>query len=53
MERGFSVVLREKTGKALRNAGETKPGEKLIIRPLSGIIIANVETAELAAVEEE
>ncbi|GHV79513.1 exodeoxyribonuclease 7 large subunit [Spirochaetia bacterium] len=46
LERGFSVVLREKTGKVLRAAGETKPGEKLIIRPLSGIITANVETAD-------
>jgi exodeoxyribonuclease VII large subunit len=46
LERGFSVVLREKTGKVLRNAGETKPGERLIIHPLSGSITANVETAE-------
>ncbi|GHV73553.1 exodeoxyribonuclease 7 large subunit [Spirochaetia bacterium] len=52
LERGFSVVLREKTGKVLRAAGETKPGEKLIIRPLSGIITANVETAD-AALEDD
>jgi exodeoxyribonuclease VII large subunit len=42
LERGFSVVFREKTGKALRNAGEAKPGERLIIRPLEGIITAQV-----------
>ena len=54
LERGFSVVLREKTGKVLRSAGETKPGERLIIHPLGGIITANVETAVVpaAAVEE-
>jgi exodeoxyribonuclease VII large subunit len=44
LERGFSVVLREKTGKVLRAAGETKPGERLIIHPLEGIITVNVET---------
>ncbi|GHV77681.1 exodeoxyribonuclease 7 large subunit [Spirochaetia bacterium] len=43
LERGFSVVLREATGKVLRAAGETKSGERLIIRPLSGIITAVVE----------
>jgi exodeoxyribonuclease VII large subunit len=42
LERGFSVVLREKTGKVLRSAGETKSGERLIIRPLEGIITAQV-----------
>jgi exodeoxyribonuclease VII large subunit len=42
LERGFSVVLREKTGKVLRAAGETKPGERLIIRPLEGTITAQV-----------
>jgi exodeoxyribonuclease VII large subunit len=53
LERGFSVVLREATGKVLRSAGETRGGERLIIRPLSGIITAEVETAELAVVEEK
>lgn len=48
LERGFSVVLHEATGKVLRDAGETKRGERLIIRPLSGIITANVDTVEAA-----
>jgi exodeoxyribonuclease VII large subunit len=45
LERGFSVVLHKKTGKALRRAGEAKPGDILVIRPLEGIITAKTETA--------
>jgi exodeoxyribonuclease VII large subunit len=52
LERGFSVVLREKTGKVLRHAGETKPGERLIIRPVEGIITANTETVEVPVLED-
>jgi exodeoxyribonuclease VII large subunit len=52
LERGFSVVLREKTGQVLRRAGETKPGERLIIRPLEGIITANTETVDVPVLED-
>ncbi|WP_010258407.1 exodeoxyribonuclease VII large subunit [Treponema primitia] len=52
LERGFSVVLREKTGKVLRHAGETKSGERLIIRPLEGIITATTETVEVPVLED-
>jgi exodeoxyribonuclease VII large subunit len=52
LERGFSVVLREKTGKVLRHAGETKPGERLIIRPMEGIVTANTETVEIPVLED-
>jgi exodeoxyribonuclease VII large subunit len=44
LERGFSVVINEKTGKTLRHAGEIKPGERLVIHPLKGIISALAET---------
>jgi exodeoxyribonuclease VII large subunit len=43
LERGFSVVIREETGKTLRHAGETKPGDRLIIRPFGGVITARTE----------
>jgi exodeoxyribonuclease VII large subunit len=47
LERGFSVVIREKTGQVLRRAGETGPGDTLIIRPLQGLITVKTEgTAE-------
>ncbi|MDR2101986.1 MAG: exodeoxyribonuclease VII large subunit [Treponema sp.] len=44
LERGFSVVIHEKTGKVLRRAGETKTGDTLIIRPLRGTITVKTET---------
>jgi exodeoxyribonuclease VII large subunit len=46
LERGFSVVmpLRDgKTGPVIRRAAEIKPGEKLVIRPLEGLITALAE----------
>jgi exodeoxyribonuclease VII large subunit len=43
LERGFSVTLNEKTGKVVRRAEEVKPGDRLSIRPLEGIIAAVVE----------
>jgi exodeoxyribonuclease VII large subunit len=52
LERGFSVVINERTGKTLRHAGETKPGERLIIQPLKGAIAALVEKVEEPLVEE-
>jgi exodeoxyribonuclease VII large subunit len=44
LERGFSVVIHEKTGRVVRRAGETRPGDTLVIRPLEGIITAKTET---------
>jgi exodeoxyribonuclease VII large subunit len=49
LERGFSVVmpLRDgKTGPAIRRAEDIKPGDRLVIRPLEGIITALAERAE-------
>jgi exodeoxyribonuclease VII large subunit len=40
LERGFSVVIREKGGKTLRRASEVKPGDRLIIRPLEGLVVS-------------
>jgi exodeoxyribonuclease VII large subunit len=53
LERGFSVVINERTGKTLRHAGETKPGERLVIHPLEGVIAALVERVEEPLVEEQ
>jgi exodeoxyribonuclease VII large subunit len=53
LERGFSVVINERTGKTLRHAGETKPGERLVIQPLQGTIAALVEKVEESLVEEQ
>ncbi|MDR1247976.1 MAG: exodeoxyribonuclease VII large subunit [Treponema sp.] len=46
LERGFSVVINEKTGKTLRHVRETQPGDRLVIRPLEGAIAALVERVE-------
>jgi exodeoxyribonuclease VII large subunit len=49
LERGFSVVmpLRDgRTGPAIRRAGDIKPGERLVIRPLEGLITALAEKTE-------
>ena len=46
LERGFSVVMplrNGKTGPALRRAGDVKPGERLVIRPLEGFVTALTE----------
>jgi exodeoxyribonuclease VII large subunit len=45
MEKGFSVVTDSK-GKIVRNAANVKKGDKLLIRPLKGIIHAEVESKE-------
>jgi exodeoxyribonuclease VII large subunit len=45
LERGFSVVMplrNGKTGPAIRRADDVKPGDCLVIRPLEGIITAQV-----------
>jgi exodeoxyribonuclease VII large subunit len=43
MERGFSVVVNERTGKVIRNAHDAECGDSLHIRPLSGSITALAE----------
>jgi exodeoxyribonuclease VII large subunit len=43
LERGFSLVINERTGKALRRAGELIKGDRLIIRPREGMIKAITE----------
>jgi exodeoxyribonuclease VII large subunit len=47
LERGFSVVIHEKSGRTLRNAKNIQPGDSLIIRPLSGLIKARTESVLL------
>ncbi|MDR0389724.1 MAG: exodeoxyribonuclease VII large subunit [Spirochaetaceae bacterium] len=46
MERGFSVVVREKDGTVLKDSGGIAEGERLLIRPLKGMVKARVESAE-------
>jgi exodeoxyribonuclease VII large subunit len=43
LERGFSVVTSEKTGKVLHRSGDITEGETLVIRPLEGTIVAKAE----------
>ncbi|MDR2517707.1 MAG: exodeoxyribonuclease VII large subunit [Spirochaetaceae bacterium] len=47
LERGFSLVIHEKTGKVVRSAGEVAPGDMLEIFPLVGRIRAR--TGEIEA----
>jgi exodeoxyribonuclease VII large subunit len=47
LERGFSVVIREASGKPVRSAGELTLGDRLIIRPLEGIITAQTEGLQI------
>jgi exodeoxyribonuclease VII large subunit len=49
LERGFSVVINEETGAILRRAEDTKPGDRLTIRPLHGLIAARTENTLPAA----
>jgi exodeoxyribonuclease VII large subunit len=44
LERGFSVVIHGDSGVVLRNTAGIKPGDPLIIRPLSGVINARAES---------
>ncbi|MCL2879575.1 MAG: exodeoxyribonuclease VII large subunit [Treponema sp.] len=46
MERGFSVVVNERTGKVIRGAQEASCGDRLNIRPLAGTISAITEKTE-------
>ncbi|MDR2375540.1 MAG: exodeoxyribonuclease VII large subunit [Treponema sp.] len=43
LERGFSVTLNCRTGKVVRRAAEVRPGDRLSIRPLEGLIAAVAE----------
>jgi exodeoxyribonuclease VII large subunit len=43
LERGFSVVTAEKTGKVIRRASELKNGDRLVIRPMEGMFTAVTE----------
>jgi exodeoxyribonuclease VII large subunit len=49
LERGFSVVINEETGKILRLPEDTRPGDRLCIRPLRGIVTARTEKVLPAA----
>ncbi|MDR2701993.1 MAG: exodeoxyribonuclease VII large subunit [Spirochaetaceae bacterium] len=46
LERGFSVVFNESSGKILRRGRDAKPGDKLSIRPLEGLVRAVTEQVE-------
>jgi exodeoxyribonuclease VII large subunit len=43
LERGFSGVVNERSGKILRRGIDAKPGDKLSIRPLEGLVKALTE----------
>lgn len=43
LDRGYSMVTSAETGKVIRGPDETKAGEKIIIRPARGKIVATVE----------
>jgi exodeoxyribonuclease VII large subunit len=42
LDRGYSVVFHEKTGKVLRNAADARRGDRLTIRPREGTVQAVV-----------
>jgi len=46
LERGFSVVFNETSGKILRRGKDAKPGDRLSIRPLEGLVRAITEQVE-------
>jgi exodeoxyribonuclease VII large subunit len=46
LERGFSVVINAKNGCVVRRAGELKAGDRLVIRPLAGIVRALTQETE-------
>ncbi|GHT95230.1 hypothetical protein FACS1894141_3440 [Spirochaetia bacterium] len=43
LERGFSVVTNRETGAVIRRSADAKPGDRLSIHPLEGIINARTE----------
>jgi exodeoxyribonuclease VII large subunit len=46
LERGFSMVVNETSGKILHRGKDAKPGDKLSIRPMEGLIHALAESIE-------
>jgi exodeoxyribonuclease VII large subunit len=46
LERGFSVVINENNGRAVRRASELKPGDRLTIRPMTGLVRALTQQIE-------
>jgi exodeoxyribonuclease VII large subunit len=46
LERGFSVVVNQRTGAILRRSGDVHSGDRLCVRPLEGIVYAVTEKAE-------
>jgi exodeoxyribonuclease VII large subunit len=59
MERGYSVVMTvpadaasldsKEKGAIVRSASDTKPGDRLIIRPMKGLITARTEEVDLTS----
>jgi exodeoxyribonuclease VII large subunit len=43
LERGFSVVTSEKTGRVIRRSSDVRAGDRLLIRPLEGTLTAIAE----------
>jgi exodeoxyribonuclease VII large subunit len=43
LERGFSVVVSERTGRVIRRSCEARGGDRLLIRPLEGTLTAIAE----------
>jgi exodeoxyribonuclease VII large subunit len=43
LERGYSVTVNRRTGKVVRRAAEVRPGDRLSIRPLEGLVAAVAE----------
>ncbi|MDR0475906.1 MAG: exodeoxyribonuclease VII large subunit [Treponema sp.] len=44
LERGFSLVTNERTAEPVRRAVDVKKGDRLLIRPLEGFVMAAAET---------
>jgi exodeoxyribonuclease VII large subunit len=49
LERGYAIVLREKDGTVLRNAGDAPPGEAITVRLARGRLRARVDASEDAS----
>ncbi|MDR2552135.1 MAG: exodeoxyribonuclease VII large subunit [Treponema sp.] len=43
LERGFSVVVNERSGQVIRRGRDARPGDRLSIRPLEGVVHAVTE----------
>jgi exodeoxyribonuclease VII large subunit len=51
MERGFSIVTNQRTGKIIRTYKDAEQGDHLTIRPAEGIIQAVAETISQSRLE--